>query len=353
MAAASSASWPRRLRPGLYNDCSSACVFGDCVAVVGGVDGRGYVVLLERRGGRPVREWWGEVRSGYFLGCAASGGTLYAAGDPGLYAFDLNLNVLGAVDPEGVRYNSVAAAGGYVYAVGYYQYDRLYVEKRAADLAPVASATYIEDGWYLAEAYGVAVDPSTGRVWVVGRYDDGHYERPLILIFDPDLRLVRKVAVPWMEDRLFNICFMGGHVYVSGNHAVFRLDRGGNLTAVRVGGGQLACANGKLFLFWHAVLEGGHRLGYTVLDAAFRELKTELLAEGGYRLAFHAPGGPGTDGRRVYAVAVAEEVNGTSVLVYAVPAGLGVVGKIRTLAMRITQLLKINRRILRITTAER
>ena len=103
------------------------------------------------------------MRSGYFFGCAFSGGALYAAGSPRLYAFDLD--VLGAVDPEGVRYNSVAAADGYVYAMGYYQYDKLYVEKRTADLTPVASATYIEDEWYLAEAYGVAVDPSTGRVW--------------------------------------------------------------------------------------------------------------------------------------------------------------------------------------------
>jgi len=53
------APWFRHLRPGEYNDCSSACVFGDFLAVASGVDGKGYVALLEREGGRLVREWWG------------------------------------------------------------------------------------------------------------------------------------------------------------------------------------------------------------------------------------------------------------------------------------------------------
>jgi len=244
--------------------------------------------------------------------------------------------VLNAVAPEGVRYNAVAAAGGYVYAAGYYDYDKLYVEKRAADLAQVANATYIEDGWYLAEAYGVAVDPSTGYVWVAGRYVEGDYERPLLLIFDSNLRLVRKVEVPKMEGFFANICFMGGYAYVSGNNTVFKFDRGGNLVAWSRGGGQLACANGKLFVFWRVELEDGYRLGYVVLDSNLKELKTDLLARNKREVAFYAPGKPNADGQRVYAVATIEDA---FIWVFAVPADVSLIEQIP--ATKITSLLKL------------
>jgi len=339
LALALDISWFRPLKPGDYNVGFSACAFGDYVAVVGGTDGRGYVALLDKSSGSLVKEWRGEERSGYFFSCAASGGVLYVAGEPGLYAFDRDLNVLYSVSPEDVVYNAITAANGYVYAAGYYDYDKLYVEKRASDLSLVANATYIEEGWYLAEAYGVAVDPSTGRVWVAGRYDDGDYERPLILIFDSDLRLVRKVALPEMRGFFSNVCFMGGYAFVSGSRNVFKFDKSDNLVDKAVGGGQLACANGKLFVFWYAELMDGYRLGYTVLDTSLRELKTVALAKNDYEAVFYAPGRPDTDGQRVYAVAVVEGSRETFAWVYAVPADVSIIEQVPVL--RITSWLKL------------
>ena len=238
-------------------------------------------------------------------------------------------------------YNAVAVAGGYVYAAGYYDYDYLYVEKRTADLALVANATYLEDGWHSAEAYGIAVDPSTGHIWVVGYYDDGNYERPLILILDPDLRLIRKVEPSDMRGFFANVCFIDNYAFVSGSRNVFKLDKSGNLVGKAVGGGQLACANNKLFVFWYAELMDGYRLGYTVFDTNFRELKTVALAKNDYEAAFYAPGRPDTDGQRVYAVAVVEGPRVAFAWVYAVPADVSIAEQILLPAARITSLLKL------------
>jgi len=225
-----------------------------------------------------------------------------------------------------VKYTAVATANGYIYAAGTHS-GRLYVEKRTADLTPVANVTYLEEGWRSAKAYGVAVDPSTGNVWVAGYYEKNLLEKPLLLIFDSDLRLVRKIE-PQMYGFFADVCFMGGYTYVSGNRTVLKFDRSGSLVTWSRGGGQLSCANGKVFVFWYAKVADGYRLGYTVLDADLRELKTDVLARNSYEAVFYAPGQPDTDGKRVYAAATVEGEDNAYIWVFAVPADVSIIQQI-------------------------
>jgi len=343
LALALDVSWLNFLKPGTYSVGFSACVFENYVAVVGGADGMAYVAILDKDSGRRIEERIADPP--YFYGCAASNGVLYVAGNPGLYAFDAQLNTLSVARPDGVVYMAVAATDGYVYAVGSYD-DKLYVEKRTAELTLVANVTYIEEGWDWAEAYGVAVDPLTNNVWVVGHYDDGLSERPLVLTFDPNLRLIRKVEVPEMEGFFANVCFMGGYAYISGNRTVLKFDRSGNLVKWERRGGQLACASNRLVVFWHAELVDGVRLGYTVLDADLNVLKTDILTKTTdirRETAFYAPGSPDSDGKRAYAAAVVDvrrtASRNTTIAVFAVPADVSIVQQVPVL--RTASLLKL------------
>jgi len=306
------------------------CVFGDYIAVVGGVielpfyvRSKPYLVLLRKSDGGVVREWIGS-EGGAFYNCISIGGKLYAVGYTEIgtnnygviYVFDENLKVLARVTGERHSgYLSPAYDGKALYIGGWtfedVNGDRIpefvwLVEKRALDgsLRLVNSKKIYFNPLQEAWISDIGVDPSTGRIWAVGLYNRFN---SLIVIFDSDLRELRRIAYPEGSDRhlgeLYGIAFDDrGYAYISGDYGVAKFTADGELVAINrdVRARKIVYGYNYLYTFGEYLIGGYQRHVLHIHDTNLNLAKRYVLSENVSARSSFLVGRPALEGNNIY-----------------------------------------------------
>jgi len=342
--------WVTYINPTDGGDLASGvCVFGDYIAVVGGVggsrEGRPYVALLRKSDGGVVREWIGSEVGG-FSNCISIGGKLYAVGITAvdnnnyyglIYVFDEKLNILAKVRSESSSgYSSLAYDGKALYLSGgvYEDVDGDgwkewvgLVEKRVLDtnLRLVSSKKIYFSSWREGGIFDIGVEPSTGRIWAVGTYRDSNYRiHSLIMIFDSDLRELRVSDYPEDSDRylgwLTGMAFDGRHVYVLGSLGVAKFSADGKLVATNRDGRErykIVYGYGYLYTFGE---EERYRQRHVlhVHDTDLDMVKRYVLSENVRAPLFFPIGRPALEGNNIYVAGYDEALGypNTRIVVY-------------------------------------
>ncbi|PUA33919.1 MAG: hypothetical protein B7O98_00420 [Zestosphaera tikiterensis] len=226
------------------------CVFGDYVAALGSTGGKPYVALLSKSDGSVVREWKStDSWAGWFINCVSINGKLYVIGNPGIYVFDADLNILANIKVVDLSdYFSLAHDGKALYVGGWVGEDVngdgekeavWLVEKRdPRDLSLISSKKIYVGSWKGGTIYDIDVEPFTGRIWTVGGYADSKdTEHSLIAVLDSDLEVLKVIDYPDGSEGYvggFNgVAFDGkGYVYASGILGIAKFSLDGELVAV-------------------------------------------------------------------------------------------------------------------------
>jgi len=315
-----------------YDVANGTCVFGDYIAVVGEVGrvdfstvaGRPYVALLRKSDGGVVKEWIGSEWGG-LSNCISINGKLYVigytyAGYRFIYVFDRDLNILVRIRGGGLpNYLSPAHDGRMLYIGGWTREDvnkdgieeRVWlVEKRDPnDLSLIALRKIYLDSWRSGEIHDIGVEPSTGRVWVIGFYIDSSGKlHSLIVMLDSDLRDVKVVDYPpgsrGYLGKLYSIAFDGRqYVYVSGGYGVAKFSVDGELIAVyrdikvRY---KIVYNHGYLYTFRRDYDKGRWRHILCIHDTNLNFVKKYVLSENTY--LYLSTDTPILEGNNVYIV---------------------------------------------------
>jgi len=338
--------WVKHLDPSKYSGIASgACIIGNYVAVVGEsvAMGKPYVVLLGKSDGNVVREWAGKIGGfldglGVFTYCVSTNERLYTVGwtssKKGLiYMFDSNLNVLASIKSKNSIYTSLGYDGRALYIGGatYMDVDGdsekemvwLIERREPSTLSPTASRTIHLDSWRSGAINGIGVEPSTGRVWARGSYQDSSDIRhSLILVLDSELRSVKVIDYPEVSvefiGELHGMAFDGkGHVYVSGSNGIAKFNADGDLVALNkdIRAGDIVYDCNHLYVF--GANEAGGRLKRIlyVYDADLNPVEEYVLSENVETDSHFHTGMPVLDGKNVY-VAGIENTLGKFINVY-------------------------------------
>jgi len=317
------------------DSASGACIFGDYIAVVGAAGSKPYVALLRKSDGVVIREWIGR-ENGAFLNCISIGGKLYAIGhttvdivnDYGvIYVFDVNLKVLARVRSESPsEYYSLAYDGKALYLGGWIYEDVDgdgkqeivgLVEKRALDesLSLVNSKKIYFGSWEWGWINDIGVEPSTGRIWAVGFYEDSNIEEhSLIVIFDSDLREFKVIDYPKDNVRflgwLTGIAFDGRYVYISSLGGVAKFTADGRLVTINRDGKareKIVYGYNYLYTFGGNYTKGYYRYMLYIHDTNLNLVKSYVLSENvnvnSYFLVSYV-GRPVLEGNNIYVAGI-------------------------------------------------
>jgi len=317
------------------------CDFGDYIAVVGEarfeksflvllrkIHTYPFLVLLRKSDGGVVKRWIGS-ENGSFYECISIGGKLYVVGTTMvgnhsygvIYVFDENLNVLAKVKSESPSgYSSLAYDGKalYISGVAYEGVDVAgirkrvgLIEKRALDtsLFLVNSTKIYFDSWKTGDIGDIGVDPSTGRIWAVGRYfDSNNTGHSLIVIFDGDLRVLKVIDYP-RDSRgylgvLYGIAFDGRYAYILGSLGVAKFSVEGELVAISIDLMALLRFRPKivygynyLYIFGGDSIEGYDGPVLYIHDTDLNLVKRYVLSENPSHFAI---GKPALEGNNIY-----------------------------------------------------
>jgi len=317
-----------------YDYAYGVCIFGDYIAVVGGVielpfyvRSKPYLVLLRKSDGGVVREWIGSER-GAFYNCISVGGKLYAVGYTlvdysyyGLiYVFDVNLNILTKIIGKSPsEYYSLAYDGKALYLGGWIYEDAdgdgipefaLLVEKRALDesLSLVNSKKTYFDPQIPRWIYDIGVEPSTGRILAVGFHGDPTVgDNSLIVIFDGDLRELRIIDYPPGSEeylgRLRGIAFNGRYAYISGWYGVAKFSVDGELVAINRDSkarDKIVYGYGYLYAFGVDRIRGYDRHVLYIHDTNLNLVKSYVLSENISAHSYFYGGRPALEGNNIY-----------------------------------------------------
>jgi len=358
------------------------CVFGDYIAVVGAAKFEKsflvllrksytdpFLVLLRKSDGGVVREWIGS-EEGDFHNCISVGGKLYAIGFTKvgndyygvIYVFDENLNILAKVRSESPSGYYTLAYDGKALYLGGWAYEDVdgdgelepvgLVEKRilSTSIRLVKPKKIYFSSWKGGLIIDIGVDPSTGRIWAVGFYEDPNDKtHSLIVILDSDLREFKVIDYPEgsMEylGRLAGIAFDGRYAYVSGERGVAKFSVDGELVAInRDGraGAKIVYGYGYLYTFGAEEIGGYLRHVLYIYDTDLNLVKEYVLSEGvNANSYFSVSGRPVLEGNNIYVAGFDEALGDkdTRVIVYSlslegvtVPATVAVTTTVPTAA---------------------
>jgi len=331
-----------------YDVANGACVFGNYIAVVGEVGrigsstvaGRPYVVLLRKSDGGIVKEWIGSEWGG-FSNCISINGKLYVigytyAGYRFIYVFDRDLNILVRIRGEDLsNYLSLAYDGRMLYIGGWTRGDvnkdgieeRVWlVEKRDPnDFSLIALRKIYLGSWRSGEMQDIGVEPSTGRVWIVGFYIDSSGKlHSLIVMLDSDLRDVKVVDYPpgsrGYLGKLYSIAFDSRqYVYVSGGYGVAKFSVDGELIAIYRDSKvryKIVYNHGYLYTFRRDYDKGRWRHVLCIHDANLNFVKKYVLSENTY--LYLSTNTPILEGNSVYIVEIEKALGhpNSRILVY-------------------------------------
>jgi len=318
--------WIRYINPtGSGDSALGTCVFGDYIAVVGGVGwspppiaiaSKPYVVLLHKSEGDVVKEWIGR-EEGMLYNCVSINGKLYAIGSANkglIYVFDENLNILAGITSESPSsYNSLAYDGKTLY-VGGSAYEDVngddvreqfwLVEKRDLnDLSLIASSKVQLGSWELGWIHDISVEPSTGRVWAVGAYQDSRgIWHSLIVVFDSSLTVLKVIDYPegskGFLSGLTAIAFDGWrYAYITGIDGIAKFSIDGELVVMsRDNKARYKIAydnyNNKIYTFGEGWLY--------VHDTGLNKVQEYILSENVSALSDFREGKPALEGNNIY-----------------------------------------------------
>jgi len=339
VASAQSVNWVQYINPTDKDDQAyGVCTFGDYLAVVG--EGRedfvillSFVALIDRATGEVVKMWMREEEN-YFYDCLSVGNRLYVVGARGIYIFDRELNVVKEAETNASA--AITFDGSYLFTAGRIWRDvngdgvddRIWrIEKRTLDLDLVAYREYYRE-WdraysYGSYAYDIAINPTTGELWVVGEWflynvtrhsdigiraswipDSRH---SLLVIFDKELNIKKVVEYAldhenYLEE-LLGVCFDDdSNAYVVGLGGVAKFDKNGNVMAVnkKAWGYKIACVGDKVYIFGIARMGGYWRHVLYVLDKDLHLLSEHILSKGVEANSWFWGGRPAFDGKNLY-----------------------------------------------------
>jgi len=327
--------WVEHLIPSKHYTvvASRTCIISNYVAIVGDAGTKPYVALISKSDGNIVREWAGKIgvffsKPGIFTDCVSinerlytTGWALYRGGPRGLiYMFDSNLNVLASIKSKNSVYTSLEYDGRALYIGGGTDTDVngdgeketvWLIEKRKPNtLSLVASRKIYLDSWRGGAINGIGVEPSTGRVWAMGRYrDSSNAPHSLILVLDSELRDVKVIDYPEVSmefiGKLYGMAFDGeGYVYVSGSNGLAKFNADGDLAALNrdIRAGQIVYSCSHLYVFGVDEVEGRLRRMLYVYDANLNQVEEYVL--GGNVEADLYVSVPVLDGKNVYAAEI-------------------------------------------------
>jgi len=288
------------------NIAAGTCIFGDYVAVVGMAENEPYVFLLHKNNGS-VMDGGIAGERGAFFNCISIGEKLYAVGytiigysDYGLiYVFDSDANVLArTVGREPSFYYSLAYDGRILY-IGGLGYDDVnkdgylepvwLIEKwNSSSLSLITSRKIYFGSWKLGWVNDVGVEPSTGRIWAVGFYEDSSNKtHSLITILDSNFNVARVIDYPEGSNgylgMLIGVTFDGkGYVYVLGDYGVAKFSLDGELVAVNRdyrARSKIVYGYGYLYSFGIDIVGGYLRHVLYIHDTNLSVVKEHVLSE--------------------------------------------------------------------------
>jgi len=329
---------------------SGTCVFGDYIAVVGEANwtppylttGKPYVVLLHKSDGGVAREWI-DSENGAFFNCISIGGKLYAIGATSgpygaIYVFDENLNILTKVMSENHSgYFSLAYDGKALYLGGWayedVDGDRLkepvwLVEKRALDtnLSLVNSKKVYSSSWKRGWIDDIGVEPSTGRIWAVGHYEDSNdILHSLIIVFDIDLRELKILDYPVDSEGylswLYGVAFDNRYVYILGGYGVAKFSVDGELVAINKywyirPEYKIIYGYNYLYTFGQDRIGGYMRHILYIHDTDLNLVKSYVLSENVNAGSYFRIGRPSLEGNNVYVAGIDYARSNSRVVVY-------------------------------------
>jgi len=320
--------WIKYINPTEREDFAyGVCVFGDYIAVVGRAEwNKPYVALLRKSDGGVVREWIGSEQVGLY-NCISIGGKLYAIGHTlvgralygVIYVFDVDLNILAKVRSESPSaYLSLAYDGKALY-IGGLAYEDVngddireqvwLVEKRDPNnLSLIASRSiYLDESWLDGWIADIGVEPSTGRIWTVGRaLSNG--ERSLIVVLDSNLRDIKVIDYPKGSqgylDRLYGIAFDGEqYAYILGWEGIAKFSVDGELVAIKRDykiRDKIVYGYGYLYVFRGGEIGGYLRHVLDIHDTNLNVVKSYVLSERARADSFFDIGRPALEGNNIY-----------------------------------------------------
>jgi len=332
--------WTRYIDPTDGKDAAhGTCVFDKYIAVVGEANwtppyvptGRPYVVLLHKSDGVVAGEWSGS-EVGAFINCISIDRKLYAIGATSvnespygvIYVFDVNLNILAKIRSENPSgYFSLTYNNGVLY-LGGWAYEDVdgddrreivgLVEKRVLNVSilPVESRKIYFGSWMRGWIFDIGVDPSTGRIWAVGLYEDlDNKTHSLIMILDDDLRVFKIIDYPEGSegylDWLYGIAFDGRYAYVSGDEGVAKFSADGELVAINKDGkarDKIVYDYNYLYTFGEDRIRGYWRHVLYIHDANLNIVKGYVLSENINATSYFYIGRPVLEGNSIYVAGI-------------------------------------------------
>jgi len=315
------------------------CVFSDYIAVVGWAESlkKPYIVLLRKSDGSVVKEWIDKQEVYLGFNCISIDGKLYTVSTiisptllsnnryGAIYVFDENLNILARIISKDLSvYYSLAYDGKALYIGGVAPEDVNrdgnlegvgLVEKRALDksLSLINSKKIYFDSWKQGWIYGIGVDPSTGRIWAVGLYEDFKDKRhSLIVILDSDLRVLKVIDYPEGSEgylgTLTDVAFDGRYVYVSGDRGVAKFSVNGELVAINRDGmwlrAKIVYYNNYLYVFGVDHIGGYWRHVLYIHDTNLSIIKRYVLSENVNAHSTFQVGRPALEGSNIYVAGI-------------------------------------------------
>jgi len=294
---------------------NEVCLLGDYVAVVGDVDFRPYVVLLDRGDGRVVKEW-SSRDAGWFSSCVSIDGKLYVAGCEWgkgvIYVFDSGLNAqarLKRID-ESV-YTSIASDGVSLYISGsaiHGSSSYWFIEKR--DLNGMLLAMIRPDTPYEVELNDMSLNPVTGTLWAVGGRRRNFEDSTFVAILDRSLREISRII--YSEGHkgyiggVWSLCFDGsGHAYVGGTKGIAKFNSRGELVAVNREHEEvmkIACIGDYIYAFTYTYdpVENLNKHILAVLDNNLKTVDRYVLSRDAKTQSYFTKGRPAYDGNAIY-----------------------------------------------------
>jgi len=334
--------WVRYMETGPNIDAGT-CIVGDYIAVVGNINDRPYIALLDKNDGTIVREYIGKEKGFNLTNCVSIGDNLYAIGnfeyktdsgyqrDGACVIFNENLDVIDKVKLDHTVYLSIAHDGNYVYLGGCVVppmdiaekgVERVgLIEKRALDLRLVKSKTIYRISWGSKNGIvkDVGVNPITGHIWAIGLYMEPisiHKELPrftselnFISILDKDLREVKITEHYSFDNQSYlgpveSICFnSSGHAYIAGSYGIAKFDAKGKLITINKKldhSEVIAWIEGNIYVFRTKRINDSFYYVVSILDDSLNIVKEYVPRMGvraslriwGHRLSF--------DGSNIY-----------------------------------------------------
>jgi len=327
--------WTQYLNPSKNQNLGfGVCLFGDSLAVVGSVNNKEFIALLDRSTGKVIKTWTG---GGVWLtSCLSIGDRLYVVGYQSMYIFNKELNIVKSVYINWVP-TDIAFDGTYIYVAGYTGKDVdgdgytdvvWRIAKLNINLDLLAYNNFYIEGQKAVNMYEfrtnkIAINPATGDLWVVGWYASSPSDHSLVVVFDKWLG-VKKVAYNRSDIiSLVDICFdEEGYAYAVGSWGIVKLDKYGNVRAVtyNVAGSKVICAGGRVYVFGEKLIDGFRRHVLYVMDEELFTL-TEIVLSRANVHSYFRHGSAAFDGKYLYVTGDYEDTITfeSKIVVYSIP----------------------------------